>query len=388
MLKDCEDKVHKIKDYEWSEILDKYGIDFHYDTVRKGQQPPLFGGVFIKEYFEQKFANKGNGYNEEDFMKALRLEKQEIRKEKQKLFDERRDLNKRLREEARLENSVDLIDSALERIADTRYLSYSPIVNHSERDMIVCLSDLHIGQEFYNFTGNFNSDIAKERLNEYLCKCIEYAELHQVENAYVTILGDGLSNNIHKNLSVTNKENVIEQVKILCELVSDFVYELGQHVSFVEVHNVGGNHTRLEKKEDALAEERLDALLPWFMKNMLKHLDNIKVVEEEVDSTFCSFFVRGKYYLGVHGDYDAMTDSAISKLVLWSGLVPYCILSGHKHFHAMGNVQGIKTIQSGSLAGTGDQFTREKRLKGRASQTLVITNNGEIECVYPVEFKS
>lgn len=388
MLKDCEDKVHKIKDYEWSEILDKYGIDFHYDTVRKGQQPPLFGGVFIKEYFEQKFANKGNGYNEEDFMKALRLEKQEIRKEKQKLFDERRDLNKRLREEARMESSVELIEDSLNRITNDRYLFYSAPRIDTNKEMIVTLSDLHIGECFDGFTGKYNTDIAKERLNEYLCKCIEYAELHKVKNAHVTILGDLISGSIHTSISKTNKENVIEQVKLSCELMSDFVYELGKHVESVEVHNVSGNHSRMEKKEDALIEERLDALIPWFMKHMLKNSPHITVVDFERDGTICEFEIGGKKYVGVHGDYDGMGDSTIAKLTLWLGYIPDCILSGHKHYPAMGTVQGITTIQCGSLAGSGDQFTRSKRLKGCASQTLVITNNGEIECVYPINFKS
>ena len=47
LLADCSNKVQKISDLDWSEICDKYNLDFNPDTIRKGAQPPLVGSALV-----------------------------------------------------------------------------------------------------------------------------------------------------------------------------------------------------------------------------------------------------------------------------------------------------------------------------------------------------
>lgn len=389
LLQDCSNKTQKISDDDWSEICARYNLDFNPDTIRKGSQPPLIGSAFVSEYYKWKEAkNKNNCDENDDYFKKLRLEKQEIQKEKRKLYDERLDINRRLREESRLETTIEKIDEMLSNIADKRYITYTNYINvsRSENDMIVCLSDLHLGASYYNFDGTYDSEIAKERLNQYLHEIIDIQKTHNAENCVVLLLGDLISGNIHSTISVTNKENVIEQVKIACEYISDFVYALGEHFRSVEVRGVSGNHSRIqEKKENALLGERLDSLIVWFVKTMLKNAENIIVYDEDIDDTVSTFFVRDKLYFGVHGDFDSTNDSSIAKLALWTKMTPYCVLCGHRHFPAMNDVSGIKVVQSGSLGGSGDEYTRQKRLTGKPSQTVLVVNNNGIKCCYPIE---
>ena len=77
----------------------------------------------------------------------------------------------------------------------------------------------------------------------------------------------------------------------------------------------------------------------------------------------------------------------MAKLVLWSKNTPYCVLCGHKHYPAMSDISGIKVIQSGSLVGSGDEYTRQKRLTGEPSQTVLIVNDKGIKCHYPIVLK-
>lgn len=349
------------------------------------------------EYTESKFRKQRQAFdkmlaaNQSKFadsatqLKELQLQKQEIQKEKRKLFDERLDLNRRLREEARLETTIEKIEDMLSNISYNRYLSYSPNALESENDMIVCLSDLHIGATYYGFDGTYDSCIAKERLEKYLSEIIDIQETHATENCVCLLLGDLISGSIHRTISVTNKENVIEQVKLACEYISDFVYELGKHFKSVELRGVAGNHSRLQEKEDALLGERLDTLILWFIKSMLKNAENITVIDEDIDDTLSTFFVRDKLYFGIHGDFDSVNDTSIAKLALWAKMTPYCVICGHKHYPAMTDVSGIKVVQSGSLCGSGDEFTRQKRLTGKPSQTVLIVNNKGIKCCYPIE---
>lgn len=386
LLKDCSDKTQKISDNEWSEIVDKYGLNIHYDTLRKSSQF-ITGGSFVSEYFKWKESQKTSDIKEDEYFKKLRLEKQEIQKEKRKLYDERLDINRRLREESRLETTIEKLECMLSEVANNRYLTYTPTVSSSSNDMIVCLSDLHIGATYYGFDGIYDAEIAKQRLNQYLSEIIDIQKIHAAENCVCVLLGDLISGSIHKTISITNKENVIEQVKLACEYISDFVYELGKHFKTIELRGVSGNHSRLDEKEDALIGERLDTLIIWFIKSMLKNNDNITVIDESLDDTLSIFMLRDRLYFAVHGDFDSTSDTSIAKLALWAKITPYCVLCGHKHYPAMNDVSGIKIVQSGSLGGSGDEFTRQKRLTGKPSQTVLVVNDKGIKCCYPVELE-
>ena len=123
------------------------------------------------------------------------------------------------------------------------------------------------------------------------------------------------------------------------------------------------------------------------MKHIFSHLDNIIVIDKEKDSSLCTFYVRGKLFFGCHGDLDSINETSIGKLCLWAKMTPYCILMGHRHYSAMSEISNIKVIQSGSLCGSGDNYTREKRLTGDPSQMVLICNDDGIQCMYPVQLK-
>lgn len=339
----------------------------------------------IRDAYEQIFSN----YKNDDYLNELVLQKQEIQKEKRKLYDERLDLNRRLREEARLETTIDRIDHTLSDIS-ARFFSdntYDLPQIISNRKMIVCLSDMHIGADYCNADGKYNTEIAKERLQQYLAEIKDIQGRYGCSDCVVAILGDCISGSIHRTISITNKEDVVEQVKTASMLISEFIDVLSHWFENITVYSVGGNHSRIEKKaEDALLSERLDNLIPWFVEKMMSGKDNVDVVSHTFDDTLGIFNVGDKVYFIQHGDYSSITDAAIGKLVLWAKQTPYCILTGHMHYPAMTDVSGIKIVQSGSLCGSGDEFTRQKRLTGKPSQTVLVTKgDGSIYGVFPIE---
>ena len=52
-LSDAYAKANHIIDLDWQEIIDKYELNIHYDTLRKATQT-IFGGAFVYEYFKSK----------------------------------------------------------------------------------------------------------------------------------------------------------------------------------------------------------------------------------------------------------------------------------------------------------------------------------------------
>ena len=71
-LSDAYQKANRTLDMDWSEIIDKYGLDIHFDTLRKATQT-IFGGAFVSEYFKSKKAS----YNDDTYLAELRAEKQD-----------------------------------------------------------------------------------------------------------------------------------------------------------------------------------------------------------------------------------------------------------------------------------------------------------------------
>ena len=338
-----------------------------------------------KKFYEEIFSKQGD----DEFRKEQEELLEEIKKERVKLRDERTESNRGIRIEARVEDKLDYFEKI---IASQGKIDYEPlkpaerelIKVKSDNDLIIMLSDLHIGQTFASAWGRYNLEVAKDRINQYLNKIIEIKDRHNSENCFVTLQGDMISNSIHKTIAITNRENVIEQVISASEMITAFLAELSKIFNKVTVASVVGNHSRIDKKEDALKNERLDTLIEWYAKSKLEDFDNIEFIEP-YDNTFNCFVVRNKHYFIVHGDYDKFDMTGVAKLSMMAGYFPYCILFGHKHYPASTEINGIKLVQSGSFPGSGDDHTVELRLSGNPSQTVLVCTEDGIECNYTVE---
>lgn len=338
-----------------------------------------------KKFYDEIFSQQGD----EDFKKEQEEILREIKKEKIKLRDERTESNRGIRIEARVEDKLDYFEKIIANQGKIDYKPLKPaerelIKTKSNNDLIVMLSDLHIGQTFASAWGEYNLEVAKDRMNQYLNKIIEIKDRHNSENCFVTLQGDMISNSIHKTIAITNRENVIEQVISASEIITAFLAELSKIFNNVTVASVVGNHSRIDKKEDALKDERLDTLIEWYAKSKLENFENIEFIEP-YDNTFNCFVVRNKHYFIVHGDYDKFDMAGVAKLSMMAGYFPYCILFGHRHFPATTEINGIKLVQSGSFPGAGDDHTIELRLSGKPSQTVLVCNEDGIECNYTVE---
>lgn len=381
LLKDCENKLDRVTDDDWSEICERYGLQVNPDTLRKSSSF-ITGGVAVKKYYESKYASACDS----EMLAKLQEEKREIRKEKQKLFDERNALNKILREESRAEENLEILERVIKENGKTTLPQ--PLKTHvnSDNDLIVCLSDLHIGLAAYNNFGSYNSTIAEYRLSQYLNEIVDIKNTHNSENVYVIMLGDEISGNLHLTTRLENRENVIRQVQTASEMISGFVYSLSNHFNRVYVNSVAGNHSRIGLKTDVLRNERLDDLISWYMKAKLEHIENIEFLDSEnIDSTIGVFTVRDKKYWMVHGDYDGFNEQGISKLVLLLGYKPEAVFCGHLHTNAYIPFADVKMIRSGSLTGTVDDYTVSKRLCGKPSQMVCVATNRGIKAMYPVE---
>lgn len=322
---------------------------------------------------------------EDEYYQKLQNEKRELERAKIKFRDERNAWNKQNYIDARVEEKLDLLEKELLSQGRVNFDIHKNVNITSDNDIFVILSDFHIGQCFRSMWGEYNSDIAKKRLNQLLNEIIAIQKMHNSENCFVSLQGDMLSGNIHKTIQVTNRENVIEQIKMASELISSFCYELSKVFNKVYMSSVVGNHSRMDRKDDALHDERLDDIISWGVELSLNHIDNFYILNKKYDSGIAEMNIRNKVYINVHGDYDKYTNAGVSNLCMHLGFIPYAITYGHLHTCGIDEVNGVKMIRGGSLAGSGDEYTIEKRLSGKPSQMVCVCNNRGVVCYYPIE---
>lgn len=324
-----------------------------------------------------------------EYIDDIQIQKQELFKERQKLSDERSALRKKLRDRARLEEDLNILKKAIEH-NNIVFPKYNPVVIDGDTDMIICVSDVHLGISCDNHFGKYNSEIAKEYFVNYLQEIERIQKTHNAKSAYVLMLGDLVSGSIHFTTQLENRENVIQQAQTVAELLSSFVYELGKRFTIVKVVGVAGNHSRLSYKDQVLRNERLDNIIPWYMKAKLERYENIQFADdwiEQYDDTIARVFIRNKEYIAVHGDFDSFSESGVSKLVMMIGHKPTAVFYGHLHHCSYDDISDVKIIRSGSFCGICDDFTVSKRLNGKPMQMVCIVNDDGVEALYPVVLK-
>lgn len=372
-------------DMSWDDIADVMNKTFRDDESEYRSEAAYRKPFqYAKRFMDAGVFSKYNGGD--SYIYELREAKQEIQKEKQKLSDERTAINRRLRETARTEEDLAKLEALIRENGQTVFKPVCRDAVASDNDMIIAISDFHLGTNVSNHFGAYSAEIAEARLIHYLNEIIKIQELHQSENAYVLLIGDLISGEIHITNQLENRETLTEQVQKSAELICAFTYELSKHFRNVYVNGVAGNHSRTSFKDQVLRGNRLDNLIPWYMKAKLACVENVKFVDEEnYDSTIGCVNVRGNQYLLVHGDYDEFNEKGISKLILMLGFKPTAIFYGHLHHCSFDEIANVKLIRSGSFCGSADDFSVSKRLSGRPSQMVCIATKDGIQSIHPID---
>jgi len=367
-----------LADEDYSELAPYvYGKEYSSDVARR----MMYGSRRTLELLGEEAAKR---ITSDDILSELDAKRIEVQKERQKFFDQRNALNKVIRERSRQEELNEILSDAI-RSGNLPQLNYQRTeIEPSDNDLLVSLNDIHYGANIQNYWNTYNSDICRMMMCRYLDRIISIGETHGSENCIVWANGDEISGNIHQSIAITNKENVIDQIKGVSELIAEFLAELSKHFKTVTYVSVAGNHSRIDPNKDkALISERLDDLVEWYLAARLQNFENVFVGGgEKVDHTMYLIEVRGKIYCGVHGDFDG-SSGKVQALQTMVQKPLYAVLSGHLHHNKIDDVQGIKTIMAGSFLGM-DDYCVQKRIYGRAEQMVCVCDSDGVRCSYPV----
>lgn len=360
-------------DCSWEDIADIMNKEFR-DDVSEYKSEAAYRKPYqqAKRFFEANVFECEN--NDDEHI-------HEIKKETQKLRDERTSLNKTLREQGRRESLYDVVKRTFND-CEIEPFEYTPKeIEYSDNDVIIHLTDVHTGMEVDSVFNVFNKEVLAKRLRKYLDEIREIKNTYNSENAYVILGGDFIHGLIHINSRIEAKENVISQIKIVSDLISGFINELSKLFGFVEVHTTAGNHGRVTaNKEETSHGENLDMLVPYICAKDFSKDCNVKFIENYLDFDIAYFNVRGHNVYATHGDKDNnknvvyhMTQFARKARL---PLPDMCFL-GHRHTNGMRTVDDVKVIESGCVGGM-DNYAIEKRLVGSPEQIVVVVTEDKM----------
>ena len=377
LLKDCSNKVQKISDDDWSEICDRYGLKLNPDTIRKGTQPPLIGSVFVSEYYKWK---ESQTKNEDDYLNTLRLEKEEIFKERKLLSDQRRLYYRELTFNARTEHLMDKLVESANRLNEERPLIFNEkwFPPNVHKEAIMFWSDWHYGMITDNIWNKFNTEICKNRVKAFIEISKEFIRLNNIDVLNVVMLGDSAHGSIHSTCRVESEEKTCEQLMHVSEIMAEALNDLSKAVNHITLYSCYGNHMRtVQNKSESIHSDNMERIVPWWIEQRLQNNKKIEVAYSEYKE-FTKLNVLGKNICCVHGDLERdFKNIGVTINTLFSRkfgeTIDYTI-SGDKHHLEEFEKFDIESILVRSLCGA-DEYSNNGRLYSRPGQTLMIFND-------------
>lgn len=309
-------------------------------------------------------------YTQDDVIREMEDMKIEIYKEKVKLRDQRRELNKLHTKQARFENLVEVIKERLEEIGTLPREKYYKQLD-KEKGATLMVSDLHYGIKVDNQFNYYDTEVAEDRLKQLTNKTIQYCKKHDISHLNIELLGDMVSGTIHTGVRVQQEEDIIQQIIDCAELLSNMVNDLAEHIENVTVYSVYGNHGRTEpNKHDAINRENYERLIYYFMKNRVK---GVRFIDSQGED-FIKYYDFGKTFVISHGDKDKQATSIETYSKMLGEQVGEVHLGHFHEFKEIGNV-----IVNGSIVGS-DDYCVSIRKHSKPCQVLKVY--GEDECTY------
>lgn len=320
-----------------------------------------------------------------EILEKIKKEKIALEKEKIKLQDQRREYKKLIRQVARDEQLIEIIQNIAKDMQNIKPFEWQPVPYQNYTNEGVALwSDWHSELEVDNFLNKFNKDEFIRRINKLVYKTIEYGHLHKIKTLHVLNLNDLMSGVIHNTLRITANEDIVSQTMFISELICDILAKFANEFQEVKFYNVTDNHSRvIPDKDNSLNKENFSRFIPWYVKARLSNIKNLRVVENALDDDIIVFNIYDYICFAVHGHNDSISN-IVQNLSLMIKTIPDYIFMGHYHRNASDEVHGCEVIVNSSLIGS-DDYSKNKRKTSKPAQKFAIFNEDGLLCTYSIK---
>lgn len=377
--------IDKTLDIDYS-VLSKYlyGREYSSDVARR----MAYGSMRTIELFDRCAVSDRKSPGISDIATDIDNKMEELKKERQKFFDQRREYNKLVTSDARREHLekalVDAaysLDNTIGRLYDD---SASDEFTHcGENEAVLVFSDWHYGMVADNIFNTYNTDICIDRVRKTVNKAIEKIWFHKCKKLHVILLGDFLHGAIHVSTRVASEELAVDQLMHVSEILAQSIGELSKYVDETIVYTTYGNHGRVvQSKQDNIHRDNIERIIGWWMEQRLSSCDSISFRQDLNGFLFAD--VCGHDICAVHGDLDTVkTSGRLLTTLMYKeyGKDIECIILGDRHHRESYEELGVTSMLCGALCGA-DDYANDKRLYSTPSQLLLIFDDDGIDAEY------
>ena len=361
----------------WDELQGVLGTIGRNGLPRKGEA--------LRTYFKKLRYDKGEVVHNEKMLSGQTIDgltfpefeekteelKRDLYKQQVKTRDHMNEYRALIRKDARIDMMKDLIKesvSTLPKLDFEKEVSYD---SNPEVEGVLLLSDFHIGDQVDNFYNKYNIEIARRRVNEVVCKTIEYCQNLGVTRLNVLNLGDLIENDLHVTGRIIQEVDAVQQTMIAAEVLSEALVQLAEAIPDVVYRSCLDNHSRyIMDYKAAKDEESLVKLIDWYLQERLKNTD-IEFAADELDRHIGLFtLINGDKFVFAHGHEVSVNLCIQTYTAATHSYIKY-VAVGHWHSTKMKTFLNSKVFENGSLKGL-DNFAEKHGLFGEPEQTLLI----------------
>lgn len=351
---------------EWAESLIGEQI-YSEETLRRCS---IFFDSFLNKLKKEEFSLKD--YN---FIKSYINLKEDIELQRNKLKQEKIELNEINRWKARNELFQERIIESINKLPSFTKEDFFIFKNEKiDTSALLCLSDFHAGST-YEIKGLYNEIVNKydfEIMQVRMWSIIRKIENEDIiyDDMTVSILGDCFENILRFSSLTKLREPVLDTVIKFSEFLSTWFVELYKTIKVpINIVIIGGNHdiNRPLNNKPQLEDENLTKIVVEFLKLRLKDFGNIKV-DDYTDVALKN--IKGVNILFQHGE-DKDIENTMNYFENLYNVSVDEIICGHLHRPESKSVGitevGDRTIlRVGSICGI-DPYAKKVRCAARPS---------------------
>lgn len=237
----------------------------------------------------------------------------ELKREKEKIRQEKNQLSETYRWQARNELFQEKILNAIENLEPIKIpeIDNSFILKNEKNTALLCLSDFHAGSTYEvkgaygEIINEYNWDIMVNRMNY-----LSYEIIHDTINynsMLIAVLGDAFENVLRLSSLMKLREPVLDTVIKFSEFFANWIVQLYSNLQIpMKIVCVGGNHDiqRLLGQKPSLEDENLMKIVVEFLKLRLGNFSDI-IIADYSDAMLEN--IRGTSILFEHGEDKDLT---------------------------------------------------------------------------------
>lgn len=370
----------KTIDCDYTEIAPYlFGIELNSHECRKR----MYGALNILEQIDADLISN----TDEEILDQITMQKLELEKERKKNQTINLEINKNLRRIARNELTQDAIIEAINKLEPLNLPNIN-VRKENYKEAILPISDIHFGKKCVikglkgEVINRYDEEVFENRMNELLSESVSICEKESITKVNILLTGDLIDGVLRMTQLQKLQYGIIESTMKVAEFLSNWLNELSKYVD-INLYHCLGNHSQIRplgSKNGDFAEENMETIIMWFVKNRLSENNNIEIIENESDFIF--FNCNGINVMASHGE-ERNLEQAIKDYMLLYGESIDMFIGGHLHTTENKSIgishKGLSDVEFCRVKSicSIDEFSTKLRKSSSAGTSLFVIEQGK-----------